>query len=103
MTYLLLQAIGGGTINLLFLGLMGFVFYFFMIRPQVKRQSEQSDFNKSLEKGDTVVSASGIVGKINKLDDKTVTLEVGKVFLPMLRNAISKEMTDAYHSGEEQA
>ena len=83
-------------VQLVFFGAMLLIFWLFLIRPQAKRQREQTDFMKNLAKGDQVVTASGIIGKINKIEDNTITLEVGKVFLPMTRNSISKEMTDAF-------
>ena len=94
---LLLQAnSGGGMVQLVFFGAMLLIFWLFLIRPQAKRQREQTDFMKNLAKGDQVVTASGIIGKINKIEDNTITIEVGKVFLAMTRNSISKEMTDAF-------
>jgi len=52
------------------------VFYFFMIRPQTQKQKEQVSFMDSLERGKEVVTASGIIGKINKIEENTVVLEV---------------------------
>ncbi|MCI5080607.1 MAG: preprotein translocase subunit YajC [Saprospiraceae bacterium] len=95
---LLLQADAGGAgmSQLLIIGAMFVVFYFFLIRPQSKRQKEQKNFSESLDKGQEVVTASGIIGKITKMEDEIVTLEVGtKVYIRVTRNAISKEMTDA--------
>ncbi len=83
-------------VQLVFFGAMLLIFWLFLIRPQAKRQREQTDFMKNLAKGDQVVTASGIIGKINKIEDNTITIEVGKVFLAMTRNSISKEMTDAF-------
>jgi preprotein translocase subunit YajC len=102
--YLLLQGppAGAGWMNLVFFGLLIVVFYFFLIRPQNKRQKEQKSFVESIEKGDEVVTASGIIGRVNKLDDHTVTLEVGtKNFIRMTKTSISKEMTEAFRKGEE--
>ncbi len=91
---LLLQA-GSAITSILPLVLMVVVFYFFMIRPQAKKQREQGDFQKNLAKGVRVVTASGIMGKISKMDDKTVTLEVDtKTYIRFAKSAISKEMTD---------
>ncbi|MEL7219780.1 MAG: preprotein translocase subunit YajC [Bacteroidota bacterium] len=102
LSVLLLQAsAAGGTGQLVLFALIGIVFWFFMMRPQIKRQREQSDFLNNLTKGEEVVTSSGIIGKINKIEGKTVTLEVGKVFIPVTSNAISKEMTDAYFSTED--
>lgn len=98
---ILLQAeSGGGMIQMLFFGAMLLIFWMFMIRPQAKKQREQDSFIKNLEKGDQVVTASGIIGKVNKVDGNTITLEVGKTFIPFTRTAISKEMTDAYFATE---
>lgn len=99
---LLLQAEGGGVAQFLIFGAMMLVFWMFMIRPQAKRQREQGNFIKELEKGDQVVTSSGIIGRVNKIDGNMITLEVGKTFIPFTRTAISKEMTDAYFTAEDQ-
>ncbi len=73
------------------------VFYFFMIRPQMTKQKEQAAFADSLEKGKEVVTASGIIAKINKIDGGIVTLEVANgTFIRVVKSAISKEMTEAF-------
>ena len=65
---ILLQSTGAGTINILFMVAIFAVFYFFLIRPQAKKQKDQTKFVDQLEKGNEVVTASGIVGKINKIE-----------------------------------
>lgn len=98
---LLLQAGGGGYFQLLFFGAMFLIIYLFMIRPQSKRQKEQKNFMDALEKGDDVVTSSGVLGKINKIEDDIVTLEVGtKTYIRITKNAISKELTDSVYPGE---
>ncbi len=73
------------------------VFYFFMIRPQMTKQKAQTSFADSLEKGKEVVTASGIIGKINKIDGGVITLEVANgTFIRVIKSAISKEMTEAF-------
>jgi preprotein translocase subunit YajC len=52
------------------------VLYFLMIRPQMKRQKEQKSMMEALSKGDEIVTAGGIVGKITKVTDGYVVLEV---------------------------
>ena len=52
------------------------LFYFIAIRPQRKRQKEHADLVANLSKGDEVVTNSGILGKISKLDDNYVVLQV---------------------------
>ena len=72
-----------------------FVFYFFLIRPQTKKQKEQQGFLDGIDKGDEVVTASGIIGRINKMDEHTVTLQIDtKTFIRVTKNSISKEMTE---------
>lgn len=85
-----------GLINMLFIGAMIAIFYFFLIRPQSKKQKEQNTFEQDLQKGDDVVTASGILGRINKIEESIVTLEVGtKTYIQVTKNAISKDMTES--------
>lgn len=81
--------------------LMFVVFYFFFIRPQQNKQKDQNNFVNNLQKGDEVVTSSGIIGKITKIEDQSVQLEIeGKTFLKFLKSTVSKEMTDAYKKSE---
>ena len=93
-----LQAAGGSAImQFLPLLLILVVFYFFMIRPQMKRQKEQTGFADSIERGKEVVTASGMIGRINKIEGNVVTLEIAKgVFVRTIKSSISKEMTEAF-------
>jgi len=96
MSALFLQAAGGQYLNLLFFALIFVVFYFFLIRPQAKKQKEQAKFVTNMQKGDEVVTSSGIIGRINKMEDDIITLEVAnKVYIRLLKSAVSKEMTEA--------
>jgi len=71
------------------------VFYFFMIRPQMKKQKETAAFRNSLAKGDKVVTTGGIYGKILELKDNTVLLQVDdNVKLRVDKSAIVKDMSD---------
>ncbi len=82
-----------------FLPLIGVavVFYFFMLRPQMQRQKEQLSFLDKLEKGNTVVTSSGIIGKINRIEEGIVYIEVdSKAYIKMTKNSISKELTESY-------
>ena len=56
--------------------LMFVVLYFLMIRPQMRRQKEQKSMMEALAKGDEVVTAAGILGRVTKVADIYVTLEV---------------------------
>ena len=73
------------------------VFYFFMIRPQMKRQKDQNTFADNLEKGRDVVTASGIIGKIRSIEGNVVSLEIANnTFIKILKSSISKEMSEAF-------
>lgn len=69
---------GGGLMSFLPIILMFVVLYFLMIRPQMKRQKEQKAMIDALAKGDEVVTAGGLVGKVIKVSDAYVTLEVAE-------------------------
>jgi preprotein translocase subunit YajC len=58
--------------------LMFVVLYFLMIRPQMKRQKEQKAMIDGLAKGDEIVTAGGVVGKVAKVSDGYVTVEVAE-------------------------
>jgi len=65
------------------------VFYFFVIRPQVKKQKSQEELIKSAKKGDRVIIAGGLIGKIIKEKDANVIVELAKdVHVEALKNAI---------------
>ena len=66
----------GGLITLLPIVLMFVLLYFIMIRPQIKRQKEHRTMVEGLQKGDEVVTAGGVVGKISEIGDAYVSLEV---------------------------
>ncbi|MCS6980826.1 MAG: preprotein translocase subunit YajC [Flavobacteriales bacterium] len=51
------------------------IFYFFMIRPQMKRAKEQRKFRENLKKGDEVMTIGGIYGKVAEVEEKTIILE----------------------------
>jgi len=71
------------------------VFYFFMIRPQVKRQKEVRKFRESLAKGDNVITTGGIYGKIVEIKETTIILQVDKdVNIKVDKSAIIKDMSD---------
>jgi preprotein translocase subunit YajC len=91
-------------VNLIFLGSIFAIFYFLMIRPQAKKQKEQAAFLEELEKGDEVVTSSGIIGKISKIEDELVQLQIDqKTFINFTKGAINKEMTDAFHKSRTKA
>jgi preprotein translocase subunit YajC len=67
------------------------VFYFLLIRPQQKKAKEARAMLDALEKGNEIVTAGGIVGRINKLTDQYATIEVApNVEMTVQRGAISQ-------------
>jgi len=62
--------------SLIFFGLIAVIFYFFMIRPQMKKQKDLRKYREEIKKGDKIVTAGGIYGKITEVKDTTVIIEV---------------------------
>jgi preprotein translocase subunit YajC len=86
-------AAGGDTqsslMSMLPLVLMFVVLYFVMIRPQMKKQKEHRAMIDALAKGDEVITAGGLLGKVSKLGDGYLTLEVASgVEVQMQRSAV---------------
>lgn len=72
------------------------IMYVFFILPRTKQQKAQNKFLTEIKKGDQVVTASGMIGKITKLEDLVVELQLdSKSFIKVLKSSISKEATDA--------
>ena len=74
------QAAAGGAesgfLSFLPIILMFGVLYFLMIRPQMKRAKEQKAMVEALQKGNEVIAAGGVIGRITKLSEQYVTLEI---------------------------
>ena len=73
------QATGGGDpgfIGFLPIIIMFALLYFLMIRPQMKRSKEAKAMVEALQKGDEVVTAGGLVGRITKMGEQYLTLEI---------------------------
>ncbi|MCS6929885.1 MAG: preprotein translocase subunit YajC [Saprospiraceae bacterium] len=95
MLFILLQASQGGGnpwIGFLFPVLIIFVFWFFLVRPQVKRQREQQKFIENLREGMEVVTSAGIIGKVTKIDGNVVRLLIDeRTFIRVLKQTITGE------------
>ena len=79
-----------GIINLIFLVGFVLIFYFLLWRPQSKRRKEHLALMQSLSKGDEVVTAGGIVGQVNKVEDDFVKLQLGpQIEIRMQKSSIS--------------
>ncbi|HKL67477.1 MAG TPA: preprotein translocase subunit YajC [Bacteroidales bacterium] len=71
------------------------IFYFFMIRPQVRKQKELNNYRSSLKKGDKIVTTGGIYGRVTDVKDNTVTVDVGdNVLLKIDKSAVLKDASD---------
>jgi preprotein translocase subunit YajC len=66
----------GGLIGFLPIILMFVLLYFLMIRPQMKRAKEQKQMIESLQKGDEVITSGGVLGRITRLGDAYVSVEI---------------------------
>ncbi len=67
-----------GTSTIIMMLLFAVVFYFLLIRPQSKRAKEHKTMIESIQKGDEVVTTGGILGKVNKITDAFVVLNVAQ-------------------------
>ena len=90
LAFVYLQAQAGGDYSFLIMMIAIFaIMYFFMIRPQQKKQKEIMNFRNNLTIGQEVITAGGIYGKIKELDVTTVTLEIASgVKIKIDRNSI---------------
>ncbi len=80
---------GGGIESMVLIVLMFGVLYFMMIRPQMKRAKEHKGMIEALQKGDEVVSGGGILGRVTKISEAYVTLEVAQgVEMVLQRSAV---------------
>ncbi len=85
----------GGIMSFLPLIAIVVVFYFFMIRPQMKKAKEQKKYIESLKKGDKILTIGGIYGKIVEVkDDATIIMEVEDgTKMKISKNAVSQDAT----------
>ncbi len=69
---------GASLMSLMPMVIIFVIFYFFLIRPQLKRQRQVQEMISSLKKGDKVVAAGGIYGVISKIEGEMVILEIAE-------------------------
>jgi preprotein translocase subunit YajC len=81
-------------VNMGFLVLMVIVFYFFMIRPQMKKAKEQKKFREGLKKGDKIVTIGGLHGKIAEVQETTIIVETESgIKLKFEKSAVSLDQS----------
>lgn len=100
----ILQANQGSMMpTLLMMGLMFVAFYFLMIRPQMKKQKQEKNFQESLKVGRRVVTTSGMHGRIAQVQEDGFVIETLSGKLKFEKAAVSRELTLArFPEGKEE-
>jgi len=71
------------------------VFYFFMIRPQMRKQKELNNYRNAISRGDKVITTGGIYGKVIDVTDSVITIEIANdVKIRVDKNAILRDPSD---------
>ena len=87
---MILLASGTGTSSLIMFGMIFAVMYFFMIRPQIKKQKKEREYRSALKQGDAVITIGGIYGKITDVKEDAFVIEVhGGTKLKVVKTAVS--------------
>ncbi len=95
---MLLQAQGqGGLSGIIMIVAMIVIFYFFMIRPQSKKQKEIKKAREAMQNGDKVITAGGIHGKIKDISDDTILIDIAPGV------SIKVDKTSVYPAGADKA
>ncbi|MEY3397819.1 MAG: hypothetical protein RL220_413 [Bacteroidota bacterium] len=100
MNTIILQAQGQGGnpwSTIIFMGAFFLIFYFFMIRPQMKRAKEARKFQENLSVGDKVMTNGGIHGEIVEIGERDVVMKIDQGRMRVEKVAISnqRQLTDA--------
>lgn len=77
-----------GMLNLVFLGLIFVVFYFFIIRPQNKKQKEIKNKVEQVKKGDKVITSGGLVIIVSQIEEDSILSDLGGSKIRVLKTAI---------------
>ena len=87
---ILLDVGSTGMSSLIMFGMIFAVMYFFMIRPQIKKQKKEREYRLALQKGDKVITIGGIHGKITAIKEDAFIIEVhGGATLKVEKSAVS--------------
>lgn len=105
MTFFLQAAPAGGSSStmLIMMGVMFVGFYFLMIRPQMKKQKQEKQFQDDLKVGSRVVLTSGLHGRIAQIQEDGIIIETLSGKLKFEKAAISREFTAARFGDKTQA
>ncbi len=89
------RAIGMNMNFFIMMALLIVVFYFFMIRPQMKRQKELRKFQESLSKGDKVIIAGGVMGKVFDVKEDHIIVEIDdNVKVKVIKSSVLRDSSD---------
>jgi preprotein translocase subunit YajC len=105
MNFTLLQAAaanGGGWSQLIFFVPMIAIFYFFMIRPQMKKQKDQKKLIDSIAKGDKIVTLGGIQAKVVEVHEAYLIIESEGTRLRINKSAVSLEATQVLNPAKKE-
>jgi len=85
---------GGSPVSFwIMMGLFVVIFYFLIIRPQSKRQKEHKNMIAAIDKGDEVVTAGGILGKVNKVTDDYIVISIAEnVNISVQKHAVTASL-----------
>jgi preprotein translocase subunit YajC len=94
--FVILQAAEGSPyMSFVMLALIIVVFYMFMIRPQMKRQKELRKFQEALQKGDKVIVAGGVYGKVFEMKEDHIVVEVSdNVRIRVIKSTVLRDSSD---------
>lgn len=92
---------GSGWLSIIMIVLLIAIFYFMMIRPQQKKQKEIKKFREGLAKGDNVITAGGIYGKIKEISDTYIILSIADgVTIKIDKGSVYPSAADAQQESE---
>jgi len=91
MINLIMQASGTSSafMQIMPLILIGFIFYFLLIRPQNKRMKEHRQMLSEITRGDVIVTNGGLIGKVKKVNDDELSVDFGGAEIKVARGMIS--------------
>lgn len=98
--YIIAQEQGNPASMLLLFGGMFVIMYFFILRPGMRKNKLEKQYQSEMKRGDWVVTTAGIHGKIFEIGNDTVTIETGAGKIKFEKAAISGELSKARYSGE---
>ncbi|GAA5099569.1 preprotein translocase subunit YajC [Wohlfahrtiimonas larvae] len=91
---------GGMTSTLIMLAVMGLFFYFMIIRPNKKRQTEHQNLMNELKKGSEVITSAGIIGKVAEVAESYISVEIANnVVIKLQRQAIISMVPKGTYKG----